>query len=63
MGPEQVPARSWAGVGRACRFENEMFKVEKWFTVLKIVNHFSKIKDEFSVKRKIFFVDHYFTSQ
>jgi hypothetical protein len=63
MGPEQVSAWSWAGVGRACCFENEMFKVGKWFMVLKIVNHFSKIKEEFSVKMKIFYVDHYFTLQ
>ena len=59
---EQFPARSWVGVGRVRRFENEMLKVKKWFTVFKIINHFPKIKERFSVKRKIFFVNHYFTS-
>ena len=29
---------------------------------MKIVNHFSNIKNEFSVKKKIFYVDYYFTS-
>jgi hypothetical protein len=48
------------------QFENEILKVRKWFivlfTVLKIVNHFQKIKEKFSVKGKIFSVDYYFTS-
>jgi hypothetical protein len=59
----QVPARSWAGVGRVRRFENEIIKVKKKFTVFKIVNHFPKIQEGFSVKRKIFSFDHYFMSQ
>jgi hypothetical protein len=39
-----------------------MMKIKKWFTVFKTVNHFPKFKEEFSVKRKIFSVDYYFTS-
>jgi hypothetical protein len=39
-----------------------MLKLEKWFTVLKNVNKFSKIKKEFLVKEKISFVNYYFTS-
>jgi hypothetical protein len=51
------------GLGMIRQFENEMLKVKKWLMVFKTVNHFSKIKEEFSVIRKIFFVDHYFTLQ
>jgi hypothetical protein len=47
------PGQVWAGLGMVCRFEDEMLKVEKLFAVLM------KIKEEFSVKRKIFSVDHY----
>ena len=36
------------------RFENEIFKLRKWFVVFKIENHFPKIKVPFSVKPKIF---------
>jgi hypothetical protein len=39
-----------------------MLKFKKWFTVFKNINHFMKIKKEFSVKGKIFSVDYYFTS-
>jgi hypothetical protein len=39
---------------RVRQFENEMLKIGKWFTVFKIVNHFPKIKEEFSVKGKVF---------
>jgi len=33
---------------------------KKRFTVLKIVNRFSKIKETFTIKLKIIYVDHYF---
>jgi hypothetical protein len=33
------------------------------FIDLKTVNHFLKIKEEFSVNGKIFSIDYYFTSQ
>jgi hypothetical protein len=40
LGSKQVPSRSSmgpcevpAGLGKVCRFENEMLKVGKWFTV------------------------------
>jgi hypothetical protein len=36
-------------------------KLEKWFTVLKRGNHFTEIKEDFSVKLKIVSVDYYFT--
>jgi hypothetical protein len=45
------------------RFQSEIFKIEKCFTVFKTINYFLKIKEEFSVKRKIFSVYHYFASQ
>jgi hypothetical protein len=32
-------------------------------TFFKTVNHFSKIKEEFLVKGKLFSVDYYFTSR
>jgi hypothetical protein len=53
---------SCASLDKVRQFENEMLKVEKWFVVFKIVNYFPKIKEEFSVKGEIFFVDYYFTS-
>ena len=47
-----IPSGSWAslgkvpaGLGRVCRFENEILKVRKWFTVFKTINHCSKIKE------------------
>ena len=40
-----------------------MLKIGNWFMVLKTVNHFLKIKEEFSVKEKMVSVDYYFTSQ
>jgi hypothetical protein len=40
--------------------KNERFKFIKWFTFLKTVNHFSKIKKNLLIKLKIIFVDHYF---
>jgi hypothetical protein len=43
---------------RIRRFMNKMLKVGKWFTVLKTINHFLKIKEEFSVKGKVFSVDY-----
>jgi hypothetical protein len=36
------------------------FKSRKRFGVLKIVNRFSKIKEAFTVKLKMIFIDHYF---
>jgi hypothetical protein len=62
-GPGQVPVRSRVSLGRVCQFKNEMLKIGNWFTVLKTVNHFLKIKEEFSVKGKMFSIDYYFTSQ
>jgi hypothetical protein len=43
---------------RACK--NEEFKFRKQFTVLKTINCFPKIKEAFTVKLKIIFVDYYF---
>jgi hypothetical protein len=43
-----------SSLGWVRRFDNEMLKVEKWFIVLKTVNYFLKIKEEFSVEGKIF---------
>ena len=40
-----------------------MLKIGNWFTVFKIVNQFPKIKEEFSIKGKMFSVDYYFTFQ
>jgi hypothetical protein len=54
-GSVQVLARFWVGLGRVGQFENKMLKVGKRFLVLKIINHFSKIKEEFSVKENFFF--------
>jgi len=45
-------------IKRACK--DEEFNFEKRFMVLKIVNRFPKIKETFTVKLKIIFVDHYF---
>ena len=59
----QVPIKFGVSLDRVRQFENEMLKIENWFTVLKTVNHFSKIKEEFSVKGKMFFVNYYFTSK
>jgi hypothetical protein len=74
VGPRRVSGKSWAGpdqvsvgsrvsLGGLRQFKNEMLKIGNWFTVLKTVNHFPKIKEEFSVKEKMFSVDYYFTSQ
>jgi hypothetical protein len=43
-----------------CACKDEEFNFEKRFTVLKIVNRFPKIKEGFTVKPKMIFVDHYF---
>jgi len=45
---------------RACK--DKEFNFEKRFTVFKTVNRFSKIKEGFTVKPKMIFVDHYFLS-
>jgi hypothetical protein len=39
-------------------FENVTLKLGKWFTILKRRNHFTKIKEDFSVKLKMIFVDY-----
>ena len=59
----QVPIKFRVSLGRVHQFENEMLKIENWFTVFKIVNHFLKIKEEFLVKGKMFSVNYYFMSQ
>jgi hypothetical protein len=40
----------------------QILRTNKVFNHFKNKNHFSKIKEEFSVKYKIFFVDYYFMS-
>jgi hypothetical protein len=45
-------------IKRACK--EEEFNFRKRFIVFKTVNRFSKIKEGFTVKSKIIFVDHYF---
>ena len=50
-------------LGKVRQFENEMLKIKNWFMLFKTVNHFSKIKEEFSVKVKMFSVDYDFTYQ
>jgi hypothetical protein len=40
--------------------KEEELNFGKRFTVLKIVNRFPKIKEAFTVKTKMIFVDHYF---
>ena len=61
--PGQVPVKSRVSLGKVHQFENEMLKIRNWFTVFKIVNHFPKIKEEFSVIGKMFSVDYYFSSK
>jgi hypothetical protein len=53
-GPGHAPGRSWSNPDMVRQFENEMLKIGNWFTVFKTVNHFPKIKEEFSVKGKCF---------
>jgi len=45
-------------IKHACK--DEEFNFGKRFTVLKIVNRFPKIKEAFTIKPKMIFVDHYF---
>jgi hypothetical protein len=45
-------------IKRACK--DAEYNFEKRFTVLKTVNRFPKIKEGFTVKPKMVFVDHYF---
>ena len=52
--PRQVPVGSRVGFGKVHQFENEMFKVEKWFTIFKTVNIFQKLKKNFWSKKKYF---------
>ena len=63
VGPDQVPVRSRVNLGKIHQFENEMLKIRNRFTIFKTVNHFPKIKEEFSVKGKMISVDYYFTSK
>jgi hypothetical protein len=53
-----------SNIKRACK--DEEFNFRKRFTVFKetfkTVNHFPKIKEVFTVKPKMIFVDHYFRS-
>jgi hypothetical protein len=52
-------AKFWrSDIKHGCKDEELNFG--KRFTVLKIVNHFPKIKEAFMVKPKMIFVDHYF---
>lgn len=45
-------------IKRTCK--DEEYNFGKRFTVLKIVNRFPKIKEGFTVKPKMIFVDRYF---
>jgi hypothetical protein len=47
-----------SNIKRACK--NEEFNFGKQFTLFKTVNRFPKIKEAFTVKPKMIFVDHYF---
>jgi hypothetical protein len=49
-GSDRVPAGSGDVLAVVYQFENVTLKLEKWFTVLKRGNHFTKIKEDFSVK-------------
>jgi hypothetical protein len=52
-------AKFWrSNIKHACKEEELNFG--KRFTVLKIVSRFPKIKEAFTVKPKMIFVDHYF---
>jgi hypothetical protein len=43
-----------------CACKDEEFNFGKRFTVFKTVNLFSQIKESFTVKPKMIFIDHYF---
>jgi hypothetical protein len=43
---------NWQPLVAVWQFENEKFKFEKWFIVLKNENHFIRIKQDFMVKPK-----------
>jgi hypothetical protein len=45
-------------IKRKCK--DEEFNFEKRFTAFKIVNRFPKIKEAFTIKLKLIFVDYYF---
>jgi hypothetical protein len=60
-GSDRVPAGSGGVLAVVYQFENVTLKLEKWFTVLKRGNHFTEIKEDFSVKLKMISVDYYFT--
>jgi hypothetical protein len=45
-------------IKHACK--DQEFHFGKRFTVFKTVNHFPKIKEAFTAKPKMIFVDHYF---
>ena len=58
---ELVPAGSGDVLAVVYQFENVTLKLGKWFTVLKRGNHFTEIKEDFSVKLKMISVDYYCT--
>jgi hypothetical protein len=62
LSPNGVPAGFGVVLATVREFENEKFKLEKWFIVLKNENYFTEIKEDFSVKSKMFSVDYYFSS-
>jgi hypothetical protein len=45
-----------------CACKDKEFNFRKRITVFKTVNHFLKIKEAFTVKLKMIFIDHYFRS-
>jgi hypothetical protein len=59
-GPDWVPTRSDGILAVVYQFENVTLKFEKLFTVLKRENYFTEIKEDFSVKLKMIFIDYYF---
>jgi hypothetical protein len=61
VGPDRVLTGFSGVLAVVYQFENMTFKLEKWFTVLKNENHFTEIKEDFSVKLKMISVDYYFT--
>jgi len=52
----RLPAKVWQRFGELWQFGNEKLELKIWFTVLKKGNYFTKIKEVFSVKLKMFSV-------
>jgi len=50
----RLPVKVWQRFDELWRFRNEKLKLKIWFTVLKKENYFTKIKEIFSVKLKMF---------